>query len=509
MKKNITFILIISIFLFACSKNQIKSKNKIETREIKISQEVKKEKINLEYSSFKKDGLPLPINNYGKMIDYLVPVNENEDESFSLFKTYDEEKVLKFYKNLKIRGLGDHSSYWRWKTSLKKEIFYSNIEKKLLQISKANYRNVFTLDKNEWVQKPITSVGKIKNIKIMARGSSGIVTHLLIETTRNKFLVTKELNIRKLFATEKELYGAKGGSDNYLEKVLISSVTSLPSAHLAFEEKGSNIYIYGAGYGHGAGMPQFAASTLSKNGKNFIDILKRYYKDSELVNISKILGKNTDIKVGITSAGKLEHSNLNITSAGKLRIYNKDIDIKVKSNEIVEVRNKGGKIKLILKNGKKYLTKYDLNFYAEGYYISLTPIKKAHTNSPKYRGIITISTNSKHLRVINTIDIEKYLLQVVPSEMPRSFGLEALKAQAVAARTYAVSDIQKQKYIEDGFHIKDTVESQVYNNQIENEDATRAIEETRGKILIYKEFPIDAKYFSTSAGFTSFANDIW
>ena len=53
--------------------------------------------------------------------------------------------------------------------------------------------------------------------------------------------------------------------------------------------------------------------------------------------------------------------------------------------------------------------------------------------------------------------------------MPRSFGVEALKVQAVAARTYAVSDILKGKYAKDGFHIKDTVESQVYNNQVENE----------------------------------------
>ena len=48
--------------------------------------------------------------------------------------------------------------------------------------------------------------------------------------------------------------------------------------------------------------------------------------------------------------------------------------------------------------------------------------------------------------MINTLDIEKYLLQVVPSEMPKSFGVEALKVQAVAARTYAVSDILKGKY---------------------------------------------------------------
>ena len=107
------------------------------------------------------------------------------------------------------------------------------------------------------------------------------------------------------------------------------------------------------------------------------------------------------------------------------------------------------------------------------------------------------------------MDIEKYLLQVVPSEMPKSFGVEALKVQAVAARTYAVSDILKGKYANDGFHIKDTGESQVYNNQVENEEATRAIEETAGEIMTYNGMPIDAKYFSTSSGFTSHASNVW
>lgn len=52
-------------------------------------------------------------------------------------------------------------------------------------------------------------------------------------------------------------------------------------------------------------------------------------------------------------------------------------------------------------------------------------------------------TNSKKIRVINKVKIEDYLKQVVPSEMPESFGVEALKAQAVAARTYALSDYLK------------------------------------------------------------------
>lgn len=49
----------------------------------------------------------------------------------------------------------------------------------------------------------------------------------------------------------------------------------------------------------------------------------------------------------------------------------------------------------------------------------------------------------------------------------------------------------------------------MYNNQKESELANKAVEETEGEILVYKDRPIDAKYFSTTAGFTSFANDVW
>lgn len=507
MNKKIFLVIFTCIFLIACKKAPVKERkgNYVVKTEVR-------EKIESNYHIFKERGLPLPPNNYGDKIDYLIAVNDNFDEKFSLFKKYNEEKVLKFYKNTKIRGNGDHSSYWRWKTATNKNELYSRVAKKLIEMSKKNRRNVFTLVENEWKNQNLTNVGSVKEIVIAARGASGIITHLLIITSNGQYLVTKDYNIRQILATNSGLYGAKGGTDEYIATPIVPTVVSLPSAYFAIEEKGKNIIIYGGGYGHGAGMPQFAAASLAKDGENYKKILKRYYANIDIVNMKKIIGKERNIKVGITSSasGSLEHSNLNIISGGKLEITNRDIDLKLKENSKVKIVNKSGALEISLANGKKYRTESPLSFYAEGYYLTLSPVRKGHTSSPKYRGIITIyPSGNKNLRVINTVDIEKYLLQVVPSEMPMSFGLEALKAQAVAARTYAISDILKGKYKKDGFHIKDTVESQVYNNQVENDIATKAIEETEEKIMIHKDKPVDAKYFSTSSGFTSFANDIW
>ncbi|WP_454953413.1 SpoIID/LytB domain-containing protein [Fusobacterium hwasookii] len=519
MKKKISLIFLSALVLISCTNEPAKKVKTIPpngdyrtgtTTTSTNTERGNREKITLENTVFKKLGLPLPYNTFGAPIPYLVPVNDNHKESFGVFEEYNEDKALKYFKNLNSRGHGDNSPYWRWKTSIKKSELYNKAESRLIAIYKNNPRNVLTLVNGEWQQAPIRSVGTVQDIIVAARGESGIITHMLVITSNGKYLIAKEFNVRKLLATNNALYGSKGDEGAYNNKPIMPSVTSLPSAYLALEDDGGYINIYGGGFGHGVGMSQFAAGTLTKNGESYKNVLKRYYTDIKLSTVESVLGKDKEIKVGITTNGSLEHGRLTIfSSKNKVQIYNEDIDVTVGENERIDVRNSSGTTTITLENGKTLKTKNPLNFNAKGEYLTLSPVKKSHTSSPRYRGVITVIPRGSSLRVINTLDIEKYLLQVVPSEMPKSFGVEALKVQAVAARTYAVSDILKGKYAKDGFHIKDTVESQVYNNQVENEEATRAIEETAGEIMTYDNIPIDAKYFSTSSGFTSHASNVW
>ena len=519
MKKKISLIFLSALVLISCTNEPAKKVKTVTpngdyrtgtTTTSTNTERGNREKITLENTVFKKLGLPLPYNTFGAAIPYLVPVNDNHNESFGVFGEYNEDKALKYFKNLSSRGHGDNSPYWRWKTSIKKSELYSKAESRLIAIYKNNPRNVLTLVNGEWQQAPIRSVGTVQDIIVAARGESGIITHMLVITSNGKYLIAKEFNVRKLLATNNALYGSKGEEGSYNSKPIMPNVTSLPSAYLALEDEGGYINIYGGGFGHGVGMSQFAAGTLTKNGESYKNVLKRYYTDVKLSTVESVLGKDKEIKVGITTNGSLEHGRLTIfSSENKVQIYNEDIDVTVGENERIDVRNSSGTTTITLENGKTLKTKNPLNFNAKGEYLTLSPVKKGHTSSPRYRGVITVIPRGSSLRVINTLDIEKYLLQVVPSEMPKSFGVEALKVQAVAARTYAVSDILKGKYAKDGFHIKDTVESQVYNNQVENEEATRAIEETSGEIMTHDNMPIDAKYFSTSAGFTSHASNVW
>lgn len=102
---------------------------------------------------------------------------------------------------------------------------------------------------------------------------------------------------------------------------------------------------------------------------------------------------------------------------------------------------------------------------------------------------------------INEVMLEEYLYSVVASEMPRSFGIEALKAQAIAARTYAIysMSIKGEKI----FDVYDTERSQAYKGiMVENAKAKEAVDSTRGLILTYEGKPIEALYTSSCGGKT-------
>lgn len=141
-------------------------------------------------------------------------------------------------------------------------------------------------------------------------------------------------------------------------------------------------------------------------------------------------------------------------------------------------------------------------------YIKITSFKRGYGN-PVYRGSFEITNCSGKLKVINEIPLESYLYQVVPSEMPQSFGLEALKAQAVAARTFALAELLGGAYAGLGYHVDDSTLTQVYNNISENSLANKAINETKGLVLKYNNTIIDAKFYSTSHGYGANANEIW
>ncbi len=102
---------------------------------------------------------------------------------------------------------------------------------------------------------------------------------------------------------------------------------------------------------------------------------------------------------------------------------------------------------------------------------------------------------------MNELLLEEYLYSVVPSEMPASYPLEALKAQAVCARTYAYRHMLHSGIAGFGAHVDDSAGYQVYNNIAENAQTTKAVKETSGSLLYYGEELCGSYYYSTSCGF--------
>ena len=123
--------------------------------------------------------------------------------------------------------------------------------------------------------------------------------------------------------------------------------------------------------------------------------------------------------------------------------------------------------------------------------------------NPVYTGRLEISREDGGLVLVNELYLEDYLKHVVPSEMPVSYEKEALKAQAVCARTYAYRQIQGNSYKEYGAHVDDSTRFQVYNNLETSQVSDAAVQETYGKILMYQGSPAEAFYFATSCGHTT------
>ena len=125
-----------------------------------------------------------------------------------------------------------------------------------------------------------------------------------------------------------------------------------------------------------------------------------------------------------------------------------------------------------------------------------------------YRGYLIIQNKNKKLTVINEVNLEDYIKGVVPSEMPSGWELEALKAQAIAARRYALANLGKRASL--GYDLKDTPEDQAYGGaSAETAKTNRAVDDTNGLVLTYNYKVVSAFYSASAGGQTVTAKEAW
>ena len=147
-----------------------------------------------------------------------------------------------------------------------------------------------------------------------------------------------------------------------------------------------------------------------------------------------------------------------------------------------------------------------------GYVISTyKPGAVISVNGKTYRGNITIKPRNGEdpaFLIINEVDLEDYLLSVLPSEMPSSWSLAALKAQCIAARSYALANLGK--HASEGYDLKASTEDQVYLGvQTESAESNRAVAETAGQVLKHNGKVVTAFFHSASGGATEVSEHVY
>lgn len=129
-------------------------------------------------------------------------------------------------------------------------------------------------------------------------------------------------------------------------------------------------------------------------------------------------------------------------------------------------------------------------------------------NGRRYRGALELRHRGAGLTAVNIVPVDDYLLSVVPEEMPTDWPAEALKAQSIAARSFALKS--RGRHAAEGYDLCTTTHCQLYKGIASEKTAsTAAVRATRGEVLTYGGQPIEALFHTDSGGMTESSEDVW
>ena len=243
--------------------------------------------------------------------------------------------------------------------------------------------------------------------------------------------------------------------------------------------------VSGRGWGHGVGMSQYGALGFANEGWTYDRILTHYYTGVEL-------GPAPVARVRVLLVEKA--GGVRVGSAAPFRV--RDIfgtTYALPAGQVVL----GPKLTVLVNGAPTDLA---------GPILFLPGAAPLQVEGKPYRGQIEVSVTAGRLNAIDLVGLELYLQGVVPQEMPSAWPEEALKAQAVAARSYALARRVRGR----AFDLYADVRSQVYGGIAgEHPRATAAIQATKGEVMLFGGKPIDALFHSTSGGSTLDAAEVF
>ena len=301
--------------------------------------------------------------------------------------------------------------------------------------------------------------------------------------------------------------------------ILVLAVLGLSFAASPAFAATSTFSITGKGYGHGIGMSQYGAKGYADHGWGFAAIVGHYYRQTTLGTVSNPDGtvSNPDIWVNVDAKKanraswvlhpaapglKLVVAGFPGPSTGALKF--------VASGSTVNVSQYVSGVWKLWKNFPS-VVRVEQQGAVGTRRVQVTDASGPNGNTAViYRGYMRLTAVSGKLKLVNAVPLEFYVYGVVPNESPSSWNIEALKAQAVVARSYAYATSYPSGVGSNPKELYCTTMSQMYRGfGSEAKTTNLAVDATRGKAVLYLKKPVQAFFFSSSGGFTADHDDIW
>jgi stage II sporulation protein D len=267
----------------------------------------------------------------------------------------------------------------------------------------------------------------------------------------------------------------------------LSSPVCTGSCYAAPAGSGALLVFTGHGWGHGVGMSQYGAYGYALHGWTYQQILAHYYPG--------------------TSLGTTSVSTIRVLLADRKKA------LKISSTAPFTVTDGAGKTHALqpgtLSIGTGLALPVDGQTVAQPLPAPLTFTPGAGGSlslTRAYRGQIQVDVVDGKLRAIDVVGLEQYLYGVVPSEMPSTWSTQALEAQALAARSYAIAT----RRVASPYDVYSDTRSQMYLGlSHETPATTAAVDATQGQVVTYGGKVASTFFFSTSGGETASSQDIW
>ncbi|HEU4976042.1 MAG TPA: SpoIID/LytB domain-containing protein [Baekduia sp.] len=264
---------------------------------------------------------------------------------------------------------------------------------------------------------------------------------------------------------------------------LLAALACAPTAPAA-----SRLVIKGHGFGHGIGLSQYGAMGYAQHGYTYRQIVGHYYEGTAIGS----LGSNPMVRVLLQSGHRVVVSG--VTRAGRRRLRARRTYVATASGSRVALRTSSGR------RVGTYAAPLRLTAPAS----SPLQLHGSATNGVqdgRYRGALELRPAGGGVQAINALRLETYLRGVVAAESPAEWPAEALKAQAVVARSYAVTtDVGSAS---DGIDQYADTRSQMYRGVASEYPSTdAAIRATTGEVVLSHGRPVTTYFFSTSGGHT-------